>query len=734
MTLSDNGYANIENYINSITREDRQFFLRAPMTLALAGSATNSLTLSWADYTDNEDGFIVEIKKGGDFVEVGRTVSSPTIQRSEVAFTIQSPEVELQPATAYIVRVCAYKGDTRSDYTPELTVKTRPEQVDIIDVETFTGTGEGEWLISPVNDETITLAEPTPKTAVVVRSDAHVTIDGNGYISGTASMNKAGDGTLTVLSNQQYTGATVLHKGTYEFASLKNGGEASGLGMSQEFAQNWVMDGGTYKYTGASTATNRSARLYSDTELSIAGNGTVVTMNGGIEGQGDLIVNGKGTIGVNTANFFKFDGRVVMKGGTLKLNSKTISDKGIGTASRLVMQGGQFVTIGKNESSVTYNFPIEAAAGTTSTVDFDLWNTNKCKVSGTGTLVWNVHYLREYIEGNWDDFTGQLIISPAGDYGSNRQFAIRNGVGVKNATIFLKSGAAINGAKNESTYYLGGLSGESGSKLSGFNVKAKGSGTWVVGVANTNETFRGVIDNNDQAGSHPGTTTIEKQGTGSWRLTGSNVYSGKTTVTAGTLIVNGTHSGTGAVTVRTNAKLAGTGTLAAATTINTGGFLQAGDTLINGKGLVFNSTLKMNGTATLVVPANATKSNTITLKGATTISNDATLQMELDETPAVGTAYKVFTLSGGNISGTFAQILPATPGEGLAWDASTLYTDGVLRVVQTTGISTPRAGGTQLRTEYYTLNGERISSPDNGVFLRRVITDDGKVIVNKITK
>ena len=120
----------------------RQFFLRAPMLLGLQSSTTNSLTLEWSDFTDNEEGFIVEIQKDGQFVEVGRTADS--------WFTIQ--ESWLQPATAYVVRVCAYQGEQKSDYTPEVTVKTRPEQVDIIDAETFAGTGDGEWLIAPATD------------------------------------------------------------------------------------------------------------------------------------------------------------------------------------------------------------------------------------------------------------------------------------------------------------------------------------------------------------------------------------------------------------------------------------------------------------------------------------------------------------------------------------------------------------------------------------------------------
>ena len=671
MTLDANGYVNIENYINSITRADRQFYLRAPLLPSLLSATTNSLTIQWYDFTDNEDGFIVELKKDGTFAEVGRTQGN--------SFTIS--DESLEPGKAYVVRICAYKGSQKSDYTPELTVKTRPEQVDIIDCETFTGMGDGEWLINPLDDETITLTEPTPKTAVVVYSDAHVTIGGTGYVSGTASMNKTGEGTLTIASDQRYEGATVLHQGIYEFSSLKNGGVASGLGMSQEFAQNWVMDGGTYLYTGPSTTTNRSARLYSDTKLNIAQANAAVTMNGTVEGQGDLIIDGEGTVNVNNPDFFKFDGDLRVEGGTVNLASKDVSDAGIGTASRLVMAGGTFTNVGKNESSVTFNFPIYAEPGTTSAINFDLWNTNKCNVSGTGTLEWGVTYLREYIEGNWDNFTGKLVVKPFGNHGTNRQFAIRNGVGIKNATIELKSGAAINGAKNESTYYLGGLSGEAGSKLSGFNVKQKGSGTWVVGGANTDEEFRGIIDNNDQANSHPGTTSIEKQGTGDWRLTGSNVYSGTTIVTAGALIVNGTHTGTGNVTVRTNATLAGTGQLAGNVTVNTGATLQAGDTLVNGRGLTFNGTLKMNGTSRLVVLADRTKSNTLTLKGATTISDQATLQIDMEEAPYDKTEYKIFDISGGTITGTFAAIEPATPGEGQTWDTSRLYSEGILSVV-----------------------------------------------------
>ena len=700
MRIADNGYANIENYINSISKADRQYFLRAPMLLELAEATTNSLTISWADYSDNEEGFIIEqrAETESNFKEIGRVKANST------HYLIQN--AGLQPATAYIVRVCAFNGDNKSDYSPEVIMKTRPEQTDIIDAEAFTGTGAGEWLINPTADETITLTEPKEYTAVVVRSDANVTLNGTGYISGTASLNKTGKGTLTVASDQQYTGATVLHNGTYEFSSLKNGGEASGLGKSQEFAQNWVMDGGTYKYTGATTATNRSATLYNNTELNIADQNAVVTMNGSIEGQGNLTISGEGQLCVNATNFFNYDGNLVISGGSVKLNSKEVSDKGIGKASKLVLQGGQFTTIGKNESEVTYNFPIEVVAGTTSTVDFDLWNSNKCNVTGSGTLIWNVHYLREYIEGNWDGFHGQLIINGTGK-ANQSQFAMsKSGTGhdIKNATIYLKGNASINGSKNEATYVLGGLSGDAGTTLSGFNVKATGKGTWIVGTANTDETFHGIIDNYDQAHSHSGTTNIEKQGVGDWRLTGTNSYSGTTKVTAGTLIVNGKHTGTGAVTVAAGATLAGKGTLAGATTVN--GTLMVGDTLASDKGLTFTGGLRLGSSAKLLL-------------------NEGMQESRHHH----GDEIQAFT---GTVTGTFAEIIPTTPGEGQTWDTTELYTKGILRVADdANGIALP-ADRSLTSVEYYTLEGKRVTTPGKGLYIVRTTTTGGKVISRKI--
>jgi autotransporter-associated beta strand protein len=69
----------------------------------------------------------------------------------------------------------------------------------------------------------------------------------------------------------------------------------------------------------------------------------------------------------------------------------------------------------------------------------------------------------------------------------------------------------------------------------------------------------------DVSGAISGTNAaITKDGTGTLTLSGANTYSGNTTVSDGTLIINGNQSGaTGAMTINANGTLAGSGTIGA---------------------------------------------------------------------------------------------------------------------------------------------------------------------------
>ena len=86
--------------------------------------------------------------------------------------------------------------------------------------------------------------------------------------------------------------------------------------------------------------------------------------------------------------------------------------------------------------------------------------------------------------------------------------------------------------------------------------------------------------------------TLTKTGNGTQELSGTNTYTGATTISAGTLLINGNQSGaTGAVAVNNAATLGGNGTVGGIVTVGSGGILSPGNSpgLQNMAGLVLNN-------------------------------------------------------------------------------------------------------------------------------------------------
>jgi autotransporter-associated beta strand protein len=210
--------------------------------------------------------------------------------------------------------------------------------------------------------------------------------------------------------------------------------------------------------------------------------------------------------------------------------------------------------------------------------------------------------------------------------------------------------------------------------------------TWVVGGAGTNETFNGIINNECSNSKYKGTTSIVKDGTGYWRLTGANIYAGTTLVKHGTLIVNGIQTGTGAVTVNDEATLAGKGTIPGATVINEGGIIQSGDpfatTSLNIGTLTVGSLTMLNGSeARMEISKTSNTADKVVSKAGITF--DGTLRLTISGTLADGDQYVLFT--GTSYAGAFDSIVPIVPGPGLEWK----FSNGVLHVQAATGIYQP---------------------------------------------
>lgn len=769
-TMADNGYLNIENYINSITAVDRQFYLRAPITLSAKSITSKSMTIVWRDYTYDESGFAIEAKTK-DETEWQKLA---VVEAGQTQYTMTN----LQEGTTYDVRVRAIRGssdtgkpnvgvpqvEVYSEYATG-TFTTRPVEVGVIDVDryqpTFTWTPEltvwdhvstawkegkswldyGRVLFESDQDATVTLDEEVIPESMVVIGDGRMTFEGKGSISGDlTSVNKGGEGTLVLATNNSYLGATVLHEGTIEFGSLADGGVNSSLGAASAFAQNWIMDGGTYRYTGASTSSNRSARLLRPTVLEIANEGAVISTKGTFEGSGDLIIGGKGTLSISDTTFFGYTGVTELRGGTMRLSTVDAAKSLGGKKNRNVrLAGGKISFYGRSEDYQTYQFPVEAAESTYSYYELPTHCYVYNPFTGSGTIEFQIPYLRSYFRSSFADFKGRIVANGVGkDANGSLLLFYNSNVKMPNTVVTLRGNARCCIWDTNGNGELGGLAGEEGTYLMGSSKKTTSAiCNWTIGSANTNETFKGVINNWSCSGKSYAikSVNITKKGSGYWRLTGTNTYTGTTDVSAGTLIVNGRNNGTGMTTVRDGATLKGEGQLAGAVNVLAGGYIVAGDSVIGGKSLTVSGSVNISSGASLSVPLllsadGKSIGNTFKMSGALTLREGAILHLDLDyiaEDIADNTALTVFSTLP-SISGTFTTINPAIPAEGQKWDLSELYTKGIVYVRNANYEDTSaieQIGQDDTSDVTYLLNGQKATTLQKGMSVIR----NGKIFI-----
>jgi hypothetical protein len=216
-----------------------------------------------------------------------------------------------------------------------------------------------------------------------------------------------------------------------------------------------------------------------------------------------------------------------------------------------------------------------------------------------------------------------------------------------------------------------------------------GSGRLVLGTGggvNTLGTAPSLVDGTS------GTLGLGKSGSGLLTITDPQTFGGGLVVSNGTVLVNnasGSGTGGGAVSV-VGGTLGGTGTIAGSVTVESAGNLAPGASIDD---LTISGVLTLNGNFTSEVNTGSTP-NTDQVLGTSAVNYGGTLTIN-NQGGLLTTSDTFQIFPAGTRTGSFT-IVPANPDNdaGLAWDTSTLTTDGTLRIV-TGVVSSPNLGMSQ---------------------------------------
>ncbi|OPF94303.1 hypothetical protein I8G32_01726 [Rhodopseudomonas palustris] len=511
------------------------------------------------------------------------------------------------------------------------------------------------------------------------RSDAYTF---GGAISGTGAILQDGDGVTILTGTNTYTGNTAISRGKLQIGDGGTTGSITG-GVTNN-SELWFNRSDTYTFGGVISGSGRVSQLGPGTTVltgkstytggTTISAGTLQIGNGGTTGSIANNVNNAGTLAFNRSDAYTFGGAISGTGSVSQLGSGNLTLSGANTYIGGTTISGGTVTVGNNSAFGTGD--VKTTQGATvafGAADYTL--ANNFVVSGTSIFDIQTGTTQTITGAVSDgDTAGIIEKNGGGKLILNGRNTFSGGTIINAGTLQLANSNMLSATTaatvaSGTTLDLGGFNQTIGS-LAGAGSVALGAALLTTGADNSSTNFSGTMS---------GTGGLTKQGTGNLILSGTNDYTGPTTVNAGTLSVNGSIAS--AVTAASGGRLGGSGSVGS-TTIASGGTLAPGNSI---------GTLTVNGDLTLAAGSSYAVEVSPTASDRTNVTGRATLAGTVQASYATGSYIsKRYTIvnAGGGVAGTFGALvdtnLPANFRSALAYDANNAYLDLMLAFVPPT--------------------------------------------------
>lgn len=576
-------------------------------------------------------------------------------------------------------------------------------------------TGDNVTFDDTAEGTAVTLDQDLTVGSLVFKNELkNYTLSGSGALVSDKSLTVEGAGTVTINNTNKYTGGTVVDGGTLAAATFANSTMTpyGSLGNGSITLKN----NGQLKVSADATTTQ---------PITIGDKGGVLNVTTGtFKTAGSIKKSSDGT----ARNLYKLGAGTLSLASeanydTLYVNAGTVYDSGdYHFAGKTIVLNGSKVTLQADNSTGSYSSDspnIIVPKGKTG-----IWYPDgRCdytgKLSGEGTIDIYGTWIRSFHKGDWSDFSGTInakrLTYKVSSY--DVVFDYCSSKGMPNATLNLDASLteSLPFYTNGYSFSIGVLQG-TGSIKNGGNASS-GTSTLTIGTKNTNFTFDGSIIG----------CNVVKAGTGIWTINSTkalekalglaiadgsvrlNLSTAKASLTAPTTVVrdNGELYGVGYVnnlTIGNGGKVAPGSYGSSNTTYNADVITIANNLIANsGSHIYVNkyygdsiksysnqwSYLKVNGDATL----NGTIHVSYRAKGWTPKEGEYVRVLQCAKT----------------ISGTPEFDLPELP-EGLGWDTSKLLSQGIISVVNATGINEVNVYSDDFVADVYTLAGFKMTT------------------------